>query len=515
MTQLFGPAFAETVRRHPQKAALVDGGETLTYGELDARARRIARSLAAQGVAAGTRVAVVTDSPTVLVPTFLALQYLGAVFAPVSTRLAPQERLAAIRTAEIGTLVADPACLLQDDAVAALPFPLQQIAAPVPADDDGTGPTGRGQVETDGIDAGPETPSGDDAPAVIVFSSGSGGRPKAVLWSRGGFARLLERQAQACDVAADDVLQLAIPLFHGGGLIGVLGIGLCAGATVACHSGPFRAPSVLAQARRDGVTTVHWIPTMLRRIIAHLDETGERPPALKAIHFGSMPIDSGLLERAVELFPDALHQIYATTECGFVAILKPEDFAAGRRATGKVDPQVRMRIVRPDDTDAGTGEVGEIMIDARTSGMAGYVGDPAATNRVMNEGWICSGDLARNDGDGYFTVVGRKDAMIITGGLKVYPPEVEAALATHPDVSEVGVLGLPDPEFGQAVGAFVVLRQPSASGEELRDFCRTRIAAYKVPRRIVVIDAMPRTGTGKVAYDALRRMAEAIPSGAE
>lgn len=512
MEQLFGPGFRETIRHHSGKAAVVEEDAMLTYGELDARARRIASGLASRGLKAGARVAVASDSPAIMTTVFLALQYLGAVFAPLSVRLTPEERLEAIRAADIRALVADPAYLHSESSVADLPLSLDQITTSAQgAEGDRPMRTSLADLEALGNSTHLPAPPTDDAPAVIVFSSGSDGRPKAVLWSRAGFACQFARQSRACDVTPDDVLQLAMPLYHAGGLIGVLGIGLAAGATIACHFGPFRADKVLDHVSRNGVTIVHWIPTMLRRIAMHLEQSGEEPPRLKAIHFGSMPVDDDLLQRCLRLFPHSLFQTYGSTECGFIAVLRPEDFAAGRLVTGKAIPEVRVRFIDSDGSDVAPGDVGELVVDTSTTGMIGYVGSQAMTGKVIRDGWIHSGDLARNEGDGYFSVVGRKDAMIITGGLKVYPPEVEAVLASHPGIAEAGVIGIPDPEFGRAVCAFVVAHASSLSNAELQDFCRARIASYKVPRRIISLQVLPRTATGKVAYDALRRLAGSEP----
>jgi O-succinylbenzoic acid--CoA ligase len=255
------------------------------------------------------------------------------------------------------------------------------------------------------------------------------------------------------------------------------------------------------------VTVVSVVSTMLARM---LDARGERPyPAwLRAVLLGGGPAPRPLLERAAALGVPVV-QTYGLTETDSqAATLAPADALRKLGAAGKPLLPTQIRIAGPDG-EQSPGEVGEILVQGPTV-TPGYWNRPNATAHTLRDGWLHTGDLGYRDADGYLYVVDRRDDLILSGGENVYPAEVEATLLAHPAVAEAGVIGIPDAQWGQAVQAAIVLRAgQAATVDELRAWCRERLAGYKVPRTIVFMESLPRNAAGKLLRRALRPAEEA------
>jgi acyl-CoA synthetase (AMP-forming)/AMP-acid ligase II len=219
-----------------------------------------------------------------------------------------------------------------------------------------------------------------------------------------------------------------------------------------------------------------------------------------------------LFRKMAAAFPVALYQTYGTTDCGLIAVLRPEHRAAGHEATGRLLTDTHTRIVDLVGNEVTIGDIGEIIVDASTSGMLGYWGDTDLTAETIRNGWIHSGDMARRDTDGFISLVGRRDGLIISGGENIYPVEVEDVIAAHPSVAENIVIGAPDSDLGETVCAVVATRGQALDLPGLRAFCAGRLAAYKIPRKLVIVEALPRTASGKIARGAAREIAKELLS---
>ena len=509
MTHLFGPDFDAQLRDAPERIAFDLGDFALSYGALDRQARDLAVRLRARlpGAPPGTPIGLSTPCPASHLLMFLATQYAGFAHLPLNPRLTDVERVRLLRTTG--------AALLVSDAPGALPEGVGHVSLrPATL----THPTNGPQV-----DLPPATGDSTTLPVVapdsiglVISSSGSSGKPKCVRIPRGRYAHHIAAQRRATDVRTEDVFQLLLPLFHGGGIIAVLGTALAAGARIAAMPpGPFVAERVFDHLDATGATLTHWIPTMLFRVAEALERTPRRFPALRGIVFGSMPMDPTLLDRCRRLFPGCLQQTYASTECGLIGILGAERIDAGFDASARIVPGQGVHIVDDQGQDVPEGEIGELVVERALALIADYAQDPDLTAKVVRGNLVHSGDLVRRLPDGYFRFVARKDTLIVTGGLKVAPSEVEAALAPHPQIRDLAVLGLPDPEYGEAVCAVIVPREvpgaPPLDLEQLRDWARGVLAPYKLPRRLVVLDELPRTESGKLAFGALRAQLSALP----
>jgi len=494
MQTLFGGRFEAALRHSPACVAMTVGAATLSYGALERHARDLSARL--RGVLPdappGCPVALLCPCPLTNLIGFLAVQHAGFAHVPVNPRLTEPELAQLLMTTGARLLLSEEPRAVPEGVTSARVIAARGAVLPVfdlPA----------------APDSATWTPAPEDSIGLIISSSGSGGHPKCVRVARGRYAHHIAAQASACDVRSGDIFQLVLPLFHGGGLIGVLGAGMAAGATIAAmQPGPFVAEHVLDHLDATGATLTHWIPTMLFRVATELETQPRRLDRLRLIYFGSMPMDPALMERCRGLFPGKLCQTYGSTECGLIGTLSPAEIDAGIDASACILPGQGVRVIDEAGYDVAEGETGELVVARDVALISDYARDPELTARVVRGDLVHSGDLVRLGSGGHFRFVGRKDAMIVSGGFKVAPSEVEASLARHPDIVEIAVIGTPDPEFGQVVCAVIRPRAHTCPPlEELRCWAARQLAPYKLPRRVVCLPALPRTETGKIAYGQL------------
>jgi long-chain acyl-CoA synthetase len=463
----FARRLEATSRRTPDKQALVWDGAALTFGELDRRAGAFAETLAARGVKPGDRIALTIGNRWTFAVALLAGWKLGAVVAPLDVLLKPEER---------ADIVADlsPAVLIDET---------RELARrSEPPDPSGAAP---------------------DA-ALILYTSGSTGRPKGALLSHGALELAIESWAgPVMALTPEDVVLATLPLAHSFGLNGALLAPLLVGATVALVE-RFAPDRVIEVIRRHRVTVFPGVATMFRRLLDAPELAAADLGSVRIAVSGAAPCPWELAERWRGRTGIRIVRGYGMTE-----LFRPISYQAANPiespdSIGWPVPGVEIRIV--DDTGRGVpaGEPGELWIRS-PSAMDAYVNAPDETRDVLVEGWFRTGDLATVDTDGLVTIVGRKRERILRGGYSVFPPEVEAALLTHPAVAEAAVLGMPHPELGEDVAAFVTLRPgASATPDDLVAHCRDRLAAFKYPRRLTVLDSLPKGATGKILKSQLR-----------
>jgi acyl-CoA synthetase (AMP-forming)/AMP-acid ligase II len=310
----------------------------------------------------------------------------------------------------------------------------------------------------------------------------------------------------------EETRMLAIaPLFHAGASTLSWGAQFRGGCVV-LHRG-FNAPDVVRTIERERITAIHLVPTMVQALLDEPVLDRHDLSSLRMLMYAAAPMPVPLLRRAVEKFGPITWNGYGQTEINLMTVLRPHqhvldgDLAQVRRLASVGQPhwQSAVRIVASDGSECETGVIGEVVARSETA-MAGYWRNEAATQETIRDGWVSTGDLGYLDEDGFLFLVDRKKDLIISGGENVYSREVEDALALHPDVLEAAVIGVPDPRWGEAVRAILVPRDPRVALDavEVIGFCRTQIAAYKCPKSIETIDALPRLNTGKVDKNALR-----------
>ena len=475
------------VAQTPDAEALRTQRGPLRFRELAVRARRVAGYLHARGVRPGGVVAALLPGGTAFAEWLHGIDRCGATLLPLNLRLATGELAFQLRDAGAGWLVHD-APFAERARRAARDLDVCLVPADAPA-------------ETDAVE--PPFVRG-DAPLALLYTSGTTGRAKGVELGSESFFHGALASALHMGALPTDRWLACLPLYHVGGLAILLRCCLY-GIPAVLHE-RFDPADLSRAVDREGVTLVSLVPTML----AHwLDERDGRPvpPSLRAVLLGGAAASEGLLERAHRLGVPVLPTYGLTEAASQVATRIPGDSMRPLGGRLRPLPGTELRIAREDGRAAAPEEAGEIRVRGPTL-MRGYRRLPGATEAALAGGWLRTGDIGVLDADGLLQVLDRRDDLIVSGGENVYPAEVEAVLADHPGVGEVAVGAREDPEYGERPVAWIVAATRTPSPEELRGFCRERLAGYKVPVAFEFVAELPRSATGKL----LRRALNARPA---
>ncbi len=481
---------------YPERTAVaVAGGPSASFGELHDRVLRLASGLETAGVGTGDRVALMADNGLVFFDVYLAVAYLGAAAVPLNTQLTDPELSYILSNAEPILTVATGPYVERLKAIGA-------TGPVINADGDSYVSLLASEPFAD-LDRATEQDT-----ALIIYTSGTTGRPKGVCLTQRGLAFNGLTMALVQRFQPDDVFLSTTPLYHAATGTRVCSM-LADGQThVVLRS--FSPESFFAAVAEHRVTISILVPAQLRRILDHPGFAEADLSSLRLIVYGAAPTAGPLIKQAYERFGCGLYQGYGISECVTnLTGLLPEDHdlaMAGRPelldSCGRVVPGVRIELHDENGAEVAPGEVGEIWVKSEKV-MAGYWRNPDQTAEALVDGWLRTGDLGRIDGDGYLYIVGRSKDMLISGGVNIYPSEIEAVLYDHPAVAEVAVVGHPDPEWGERPVAFVELR-PEESLDGLADWCAERLAKIKVPDEFIAVDSFPRTVTGKIRKVELR-----------
>ena len=455
----------DRARRTPDRVAVDEGARTWTYGELDARSDELARSLRR-----GERVSTLTGNSGEHVAVMFACAKAGAILHPISWRLAPAEIAFQLDDA-------DPAVFLVEPEHASLGDAALELASVRPA------------LELDGAgdSAGPQ----DDDPLLLIYTSGTTGRPKGALLSHANCFWTNLSFDLATGVHADDVVLQVLPQFHCGGWNVQPLLAWWKGATVVLERG-FDPERALRLIETKGITTTMGVPANYLFLSQEPRFKAADLSSLRLAVVGGAPMPETLLttwsERGVDIV-----QGYGLTEAApNVLVLPPEDARSKAGSAGKPYPYV----------ECDLSAEGELLVRGPNV-FAGYWRNDEATAEIFRDGWLRTGDLAERDADGCYRIRGRLKDLVVSGGENVYPAEVEDVLTAHPAVVEAAMIGVPDERWGEAVVAFVVLRAP-ATEEDLREHCLARLARFKVPKAVHVVDSLPHNSVGKIQKSELR-----------
>jgi fatty-acyl-CoA synthase len=466
-------------RRHPERLALADPDAALTYGELDARTSAIAAGLAAAGIGPGSTVGLLCHNRVAFLEATMAVHKLGAALVLLNTGFAPPQ-VADVVTRE-GVDV-----LLHEDALA-------PATAQLPDDVSRRSTSDLATLAT--AFAGERVPPPRAAGRVVVLTSGTTGRPKGAVRSAGGNPLDAAAVLTTVPIVGADTLLVAAPLFHGLGHF-FSSLGLALGGRVVLRP-TFDAATALADVATHRATVLVAVPAMLQRMLALPDGEVDQHDlsSLRIVVCGGAALSGGLAARFMDRFGDVLFNVYGSTEVALATIGTPRDLRRAPGTAGRPVPGATVRILDDDGEPVAGGATGRIFVGSSLR-FDGYTG---GGGKEVRGGLVSTGDLGRVDRWGRLFVEGREDDMIVSGGENVFPEEVEDVLAEHPAVEEAAVVGVPDPDFGQRLRAYVVLRPGADTGEDaLKRHVHDRLARFKTPRDVVVLPALPRGSTGKV-----------------
>ncbi len=502
---------ARRARVRPGAVAWEFEGRETTYLEVHERTDRLAHALRAAGVGAGDRVAYVGFNHPALLETFFACGMVGATAVLVNPRLSGPE---------VEFILGDSGARLclygeaQTDNVTRLLGTSGHLAVTrwVHVDEPASGVESTEYETFLAGGSGPwepvEVPLG--SVALIMYTSGTTGRPKGAMLTHQGLFYQYVNALIGQDLRQDEVHLTTAPLFHIAGLNMMTVPTFTLGGRLIIQRA-FRAGTVLATIAEKGVTSAFFVPAMLDALSHHADWGSTDLSSLRAVMVGGSPLS----DRTITTWADRgvlLMQGFGMTETAPGArMLEPRDNLTKLGSAGRPHFFTDSRVVGPDGQLAAPGEPGEILISGPNV-MAGYWNRPDATAAALEDGWYRTGDVGVSDEDGYLFIKDRLKDMYISGGENVYPAEVENALLGLPGVRDCAVIGVPDERWGESGMAFVeVLPDASTTGEDLREQLRGRLAGYKLPREVRVVEAIPRTATGKIQKFRLRQLAGGPP----
>jgi long-chain acyl-CoA synthetase len=350
----------------------------------------------------------------------------------------------------------------------------------------------------------PAYPAHDDEPLAMIYTSGTTGIPKGAVLTHKNLASNAMTVADMRHTESEDVVLGVLPFFHIYGQTSILNSSIYLGLTVRLWV-HFEAQEVLSAIEEERTSILIAVPTVFNRLAELAAVKRLKRSSLRFCVSGGASLPVEVLRRFESLFRTTIYEGYGLTECSPVCVENPYGRPTRPGSIGVPIPGFEARVVDEVDRDVRRGEVGELIV--RGPGvMKGYLHQPEATEQTLRGGWLHTGDLARQDEDGYIYIVDRKKDMVIRGGYNVYPREVEETLYTHPAVSEAAVLGVPHPDLGEEVAALVVLRPgANATPEEIRAFVKERVAPYKYPRVVKLVRELPKSATGKVLKRAIPR----------
>jgi fatty-acyl-CoA synthase len=499
-------------RNTPSKPALVWRGRVTSWGELDERIDRLCAGLERRAIGRKKSIIMMMRNRQEFIEVGAAAARAGAAAVSISWRSTPKELVYLANHSGARGIVTEPELLATiEQAKDELPAHFLENVFVAGDQGNSTGPVRATALDTLYEDAAPKRksldPANDEDAAVVIYTSGTTGKPKgAVRKFPKDTMQAMFRFINETPMRVDDIHLVACPLYHSTAY-GFMAISAILGQTIVLMD-EWKPEPFLELVERHAVTTTAVVPTMLHRVLDLPLATRKKYDArtLRAVFSGGAPLPAPLATDFMDAFGDVLFNFYGATETGLVTLAKPADLRAAPGTIGRALPGNEIRLLGEDGREVKPGLVGELYVKNKML-VAGYHNDSAATEQSMNDGFFSVGDLARADVSGHYFIEGRKRDMVISGGVNVYPAEVEGALEQHPDVAECAVVGVPDREWGERVRAFVVKRAGSSLDEgALKAFVRERLAGAKVPRDYVFVDALPRNPTGKVLKRELRGM---------
>ncbi|KZO01191.1 fatty acid--CoA ligase family protein [Pseudobacillus badius] len=507
-------ALERAAAKQGEKAAYYFLNETSTYEELNKAVHKFASGLKALGIQKGDHIAlIVGNSPEFIIGLYGALRA-GATVIPVNPLYSPGEMSYILQNGDAkAVIMLDVLVPLADKIAEALPFVEHYIICETK--DERTKEASpelfsicrKMKTFSSVLDKGlpsfqPPDVSEEDT-AVILYTSGTTGKPKGAMLTHKNLYSNARDIGSYLQFSDKDRIITALPMFHVFCLSVCLNAPLISGATMIIFP-KFSPRAVFAQARQHKATVFAGVPTMYNFLYQSDEGHPEDFASLRLCISGGSSMPVALLENFEEKFRVKISEGYGLSEASPVAAFNPLDRPRKAGSIGCSIMNVENKVVNEQGEELPPGEVGELIVRGPNV-MKGYYKQPEYTAAALKNGWLYTGDLARKDEEGYFYIVDRKKDLIIVGGYNVYPREVEEVLYSHPYVIEAAVFGVPDPDYGEAVLAFVVPKDEKLTKEELLDYCHSRLADYKLPAQVEFLEELPKNTTGKILRRALKQ----------
>ncbi len=507
-----GDLLVRNAHKFPDKPALVFEEVRLTFGQLNERVNRLANSLLEQGLKKGDRIGALVHNCHQFIEIYFAAAKTGGIFCPYNNHLKQWEvkdilDYSTPRFLFVDGDFADGVSGLKDQ----LSFVEKYICLQKPANaymQDYEALISRGQK------AEPDTTVLEDDVLSIIFTAGTTGRPKGAMRTHRHLMADATASVIELRVGYDEAVLITFPMYHVACEDNIVRHSYMPNTIHIRREGGFNPEQVLEYISKERISRCQFVPTMIHSLIQVPDVKKYDLSSLQLILYAgsSMPVE--LLKKALSVFPCGFAQMYGQTESGpFTTVLKPEDHildGSEKRverllSSGKPAVNYEIRVVDENENDVPIGQVGEI-IGKSEAMMIGYWQMPEETEKKLKNGWLHTGDLGKLDEDGYVYIVERKNDLIISGGVNIYPREIEEVLYRHPAVSEASVIGLSDEHWGEVVKAVIVLKQGAfASETEIIEFCGKHLAGFKKPKSVDFWKELPKSPQGKILKKEIRK----------
>ncbi len=490
-------------RKYPSRTAIVSSQERITYEVYQDHVYRMANALRRLGVKKGDRIGTLFyNSPEELI-TYMAIFQLGAILVPLNFRLASQEIVLILENSDASLLVIGEEFVGLINQIRKDITKVKRIVVSGQGNSEGEYLSWDDLIAVEQNEPPCETLSDDDS-LYILYTSGTTGRPKGVVITNTNLIWNSLNGVISGVLSGDEVVYYGLPLFHGAAMGGYFATALLGGTVVLEKS--FDAAKAFSLVEKERITIIPAVPPML---IAFLDLPGRDSydiSSLKYFSTGATIVPQAVKEKLKRRFPNVgIADSYGLTEAtGYVTILPDKDFLRKKACVGLPHAFVEIRIIDEQDRDVKTGEVGGILVRGPNV-MKEYYKNPQATAETIIDGWLHTGDMGKQDEEGYLYVVDRMKDVIISGGENIYPREIEEVLHSHQKIREAAVIGVSDDKWGEITKAVIVLKSGQIlSEQDVIDFCREHLAHYKCPRHVEFVKELPRTSTGKVHKREIR-----------
>ncbi|MCX7857114.1 MAG: long-chain-fatty-acid--CoA ligase [Deltaproteobacteria bacterium] len=507
-----GEILARNARKFPKKEALVFEKKRATFSEVNERVNRLATTLLEMGVKKGDRIGVLLHNCHQFVEIYFASAKIGAIFCPYNNHFRQKELTYIINYSE-------PKVLFIDSEFSGLVYEIKKDLGSVEHYVCLSSPEQDEMMDYEelilrGKNEEPDVQVNDDDICSMIFTAGTTGRPKGALRSHRHVIMNAISGVIELKVDYDEKVLVAFPLYHVAGEDNIVRHFFMPNTIFLRREGKFNAKDILSYIEREKITRCQLVPTMIHTLIQDPDIDKYDLSSLRLILYAGAPMPVELLRKALTIFKCGFAQLYGQTESGpLTTILKPEDHVLENKksstklaSSGKPVISCELRIVDENDNDVPVGSIGEIVVRGECI-MKGYWRMEEETKKKLKNGWLHTGDLGKMDEDGYVYIVERKDDLIISGGVNIYPREIEEVLYTHPKVSEASVVGVPDEHWGEIVKAIIVLKEGmEATEDEIVEFCAKHLASYKKPKSVEFWRELPKSPQGKILKREIKEM---------